>query len=60
MREEMYGMRERYERSFRWRVSDKLDEGRAEFCTKIYASINETKSCKLYLKKDTEEILRGR
>ena len=29
-----------------WRAANELEEARAEFCTKIDTSINDSKSCK--------------
>ena len=57
-REEMKGIRERYERALRHRANEKLEEARAKFQTKITATINESKSCEAGADRCAEEIRR--
>ena len=54
----MEGIGERYEKSLRQRAEEKLEEARAEFCTKIVAVINEAKIYESGADRDDEEIRR--
>ena len=54
----MEGIGERYEKSLRQRAEEKLEEARAEFCTKIVAAINEAKIYESGADRDDKEIRR--
>ena len=52
----MDGIRERYERVIRKSVGGKLEESRAEICTKIDATTKNPKSYKLGANRDANKI----
>ena len=54
----MEEVRERYDRATRQRADDKLDKARANFRTKIAASMNKAKSCESGENRNAGEIWR--
>ena len=56
----MEGIRETYEKAFRQRADNELEEAKKKFRTKIAAAINEFKRYKLSANRDAEEIWKGK
>ena len=53
---EIQGIRKRYDREFRQREDQKLEEARAKFCTNTAAATNEAEICESGGNKDAKEI----